>query len=113
LHQNFHAAQLLIAPTLTKRERETKMDKFGMDSLIVRALNDTLSIDEACVFLSSLNEQTDTEIKNIAHAVVHFLTDKDIRKYDQNYDQSQRVFLSNKLHSLHSISNITFDPTTD
>lgn len=55
-------------------------------SLIERALNGTLEVDEACFFLSSLERSVDTVVSEAVHAIVHFVTDVDIRKSDKEYD---------------------------
>ncbi|MDX1251052.1 MAG: hypothetical protein IDH49_02120 [Gammaproteobacteria bacterium] len=55
-------------------------------ALIERALCATLTADEAGRFLSGLRSDADHIISEAAHAVVHFVTDADIRKRDKEYD---------------------------
>lgn len=61
--------------------------------LIERALNGALSVDEASRFLSGLTKDTDSIVSEAAHAVVHFVTDADIRRRDKEYDLLLRTEL--------------------
>lgn len=74
--------------------------KQRVEQLIQRALNDDLPIEEAGEFLSRLNDYTDVKVRDAAHAVVHFLTDHDIRQTDREYDRLQRQILSESLEAL-------------
>jgi hypothetical protein len=55
-------------------------------NIIKRALRDDLSVDEAGRFLSGLRKDADLDVLRAAHAVVHFVTDSDLRLKDNEYD---------------------------
>lgn len=78
----------------------TDLIKQRMEELLQRALDDDLSIEEACGFLSMLDDKAEQKIHDAAHAVVHFVTDQDIRQADREYDRLQRQLLSANLESL-------------
>lgn len=61
--------------------------------LIKMALSEILSLDDATGFLSSLDKRIDGTLLDAAHAVVHFVTDADIRKRDAMYDAVLRAEL--------------------
>ncbi len=62
-------------------------------SLIEKALNGVLTVAEASCFLSSLKKDTNRIVCDAAHAVVHFLSDADIRLNDKEYDLILRTEL--------------------
>ena len=70
------------------------LTKQKTEEMIQRALNGDLSIEEASRFLSMLDDNTEQKLRDTAHAVVHFLTDQDIRKIDREYDRLQREYLN-------------------
>lgn len=65
-------------------------------SLLRRALEDTVSLDEASSFMSTLCGQEDEVVQWGAHFLIHFLDDADIRERDPAYD----AYMRGEAHSL-------------
>jgi len=68
--------------------------------IVGRALRDEIEIEEASVFLSSLPRDIDLALSEAAHAVVHFVTDADLRARDKAYDAALRVELESHVETL-------------
>lgn len=68
--------------------------------LIHRTLCGDVSLDEASHFLSSLSKDTNSLVVYAAHAIVHFVTDQDLRNTDHRYDILLRDELNNFIKEL-------------
>ena len=68
--------------------------------LIEKALRDELEIEEATHFLSALQRNVDSTLSEAVHAVVHFLTDSDLRSRDEAYDRALRTELESYAQTL-------------
>lgn len=72
----------------------------AIEALLGRALNDDLSMEEAIRFQAELDERSGPKVRALAHAIIHFIADLDIRQADAEYDRLQRETLKAHLRSL-------------
>jgi len=75
-----------------------------LQELIEAALDDKATVDEASTFMAKLEKHDSEEVRLATHDLIHFLDDSDIRKRDQNYNQSQRQELQKWLRILSRIN---------
>ena len=68
--------------------------------LVGRALRDGISTEEASAFLSNLPRDVDSVLSEVAHAVLHFVTDADLRARDKAYDAALRAELEGCVETL-------------
>lgn len=59
-------------------------------SLLKRALEGELTLDDARNFMAGLSRHDDQRIQEAAHMVIHFLDDADIRERDAGYENYMR-----------------------
>jgi len=71
----------------------------AIEILLARALKDELPIEEAIRFQAELGRRTQKEL-SLVHAIIHFISDLDIRRTDAEYDRLQREDLKAQLRSL-------------
>ncbi|MBF0152114.1 MAG: hypothetical protein HQL84_19030 [Magnetococcales bacterium] len=73
--------------------------------IIRRAIDNDLSIEEACYFLSTLDNEICKDVCIAIHAVIHFITDTDIRQADHEYDKLLRDGLISSIKLLNGEQN--------
>jgi hypothetical protein len=61
--------------------------------MLERALANSLGLPEATDFIASLDSEQDNTVALAAHALIHFVTDSDLRRRDSEYDQLMRAKL--------------------
>jgi hypothetical protein len=68
--------------------------------LLIRALRDDVTLDEVVQFQANLPKQSNPELLYLIHAIIHFISDEDIRRSDSEYDKKQRASLQAQFQAL-------------
>ena len=78
-------------------------DKYSnIRSLLRRALDGELSLDDAGLFMSGISARDDELVQQAAHIVIHYLDDEDLREKDPEYDKLMRAELLSYVKQLES-----------
>lgn len=72
----------------------------SLATLAEKAFDDDLSVEEASSFLSTIDASRFPKLAAVAHLVVHFVTDADVRAKDSEYDLAMRKEIRDMLRRL-------------
>jgi hypothetical protein len=67
-------------------ERDSEERKKVLN-LLKKAISDELEREEIDKFVTDMTESKNKKINEAVHAIMHFVTDADIRSYDKEYDE--------------------------